>query len=145
MNSNRNSTLIQKAMFTGLFEGATSSRATLYYNNLPARVFIPSTLIYTKYVYQEKHLEEDTSRSGSFYQVFLHLPYSILLKGLINIDLYYIRIYCSTYVWVRTLTTWGCISQLFGKHEASSTCNELCSFSNGTHLARSPQGLFPTT
>ena len=36
--------------------------------------------------------------------MFLHTPYSILLKGLINIDLYYIRIYCSTYVRVRTLT-----------------------------------------
>jgi hypothetical protein len=46
-------------MFTGLFEGATSNRAALYYNNLQARVFIPSTLIYTKYVYQEKHLDED--------------------------------------------------------------------------------------
>jgi hypothetical protein len=54
-------------MFMGLFEGETSSQATLYYNNLQARVFIPSTLIYTKYVYQEKHLEEDPSRSGSFY------------------------------------------------------------------------------
>jgi hypothetical protein len=54
-------------MFTGLFKGATSSQAVLYYNNLPARVFIPSTLIYTKYVYEEKHLEEDPSRSGSFY------------------------------------------------------------------------------
>jgi hypothetical protein len=91
-------------MFTSLFEGATSSRATLYYNNIQARVFIPSTLIYTKYVYQEKHLEEDPSRSESFYYVFLHPPYSILLKGLINIDLYYIQIYCSTYVRVRTLT-----------------------------------------
>jgi hypothetical protein len=60
-------TLIQKEMFTGLFEGATSNRATLCYNNLQARVFIPSTLIYTKYVYQEKHLEEDPSRRGSFY------------------------------------------------------------------------------
>ena len=50
-------------MFTGLFEGATSSRATLCYNNLQARVFIPSTLIYTIYVYQEKHLEEDPSRA----------------------------------------------------------------------------------
>jgi hypothetical protein len=28
----------------------------------------------------------------------------MLLQGLINIDLYYIRIYCSTYVRVRTLT-----------------------------------------
>jgi hypothetical protein len=54
-------------MFTGLFEGETSSRATLYYNNLQSRVSIPSTLIYTKYVYQEKHLEEDPSRSGGFY------------------------------------------------------------------------------
>jgi hypothetical protein len=31
------------------------------------RVLIPSTPIYTKYVYQKKHLEEDPSRSGSFY------------------------------------------------------------------------------
>jgi hypothetical protein len=54
-------------MFTGLFEGETSNQATLCYNNLQARVFIPLTLIYTKYVYQEKHLEEDPSRSGSFY------------------------------------------------------------------------------
>jgi hypothetical protein len=91
-------------MFMGLFDGATSSRAMLYYNNLQARVLIPSTLIYTKYVYQKKHLEEDPSRSRSFYYVFLHLPYSILLKGLFNIDLYYIRIYYSTYVRVRTLT-----------------------------------------
>jgi hypothetical protein len=38
-------------MFTGLFEGATSSGAVLCYNNLQARVLIPSTLIYTKYAY----------------------------------------------------------------------------------------------
>jgi hypothetical protein len=54
-------------MFTGLFKGATSIQAALCYNNLQARVFIPSTLIYTNYVYQEKHLEEDPSRSGIFY------------------------------------------------------------------------------
>jgi hypothetical protein len=54
-------------MFMGLFEGATSSREALCYNNIQARVFIPSTLIFTKYVYQEKHLEEDPSRSESFY------------------------------------------------------------------------------
>jgi hypothetical protein len=91
-------------MFTGLFEGETSSRAELSYNNIQARVIIPSTPIYTKYVYQKKNLEEDPSRSERFYWVFLHSTYSILLQGLINIDLYYIRIYCSTYVWVRTLT-----------------------------------------
>jgi hypothetical protein len=51
----------------GLFEGETSSGAELYYNNTQARVLIPSTPIYTKYDYQKKHLEEDTSRSGSFY------------------------------------------------------------------------------
>jgi hypothetical protein len=54
-------------MFTGLFEGATSSQVELYYNNLQARVLIPSTPIYTKYVYQKKHLEEDPSRRGIFY------------------------------------------------------------------------------
>jgi hypothetical protein len=54
-------------MFTSLFEGATSSRSMLCYNNLQARVFIPSTLIYTKYVYQEKYIEEYPSRSGSIY------------------------------------------------------------------------------
>jgi hypothetical protein len=54
-------------MFTSLFEGETSNRAELYYNNLQDRVLIPSTPIYTKYVYQTKHLEEDPSRSGSFY------------------------------------------------------------------------------
>jgi hypothetical protein len=54
-------------MFTGLFEGATSNRAVLCYNNLQARVSIPSTLIYTKCVYQEKHLEEDPFRSERFY------------------------------------------------------------------------------
>ena len=70
-------------MFMGLFEGETSSWAELYYNNIQARVLIPLTPIYTK----KKHLEEDPSRSGSFYYVFLHPPYSILLKGLINIDL----------------------------------------------------------
>jgi hypothetical protein len=47
--------------------GGNSNRAALCYNNLQARVFIPSTLIYSKYVYQEKHLEEDPYRSGSFY------------------------------------------------------------------------------
>jgi hypothetical protein len=55
--------LDQIAMFTGLFEGATSNRAELCYNNIQARVLIPSTPIYTK----KKHLEEDPSRSGSFY------------------------------------------------------------------------------
>ena len=55
--------LTQIAMFTGLFEGATSNRATLCYNNIQARVLIPSTPIYTK----KKHLEEDPSRSISFY------------------------------------------------------------------------------
>jgi hypothetical protein len=54
-------------MFTGLFEGETSNRASLYYNKLQDRVLIPSTPIYTKYVYQKKNLEEDPSRSGSFY------------------------------------------------------------------------------
>ena len=51
----------------GLFEGASSSQVKLYYNNLQARILIPSTPIYTKYVYQKKHLEEDPSRSESFY------------------------------------------------------------------------------
>ena len=55
------------AMFTFLFEGETSSQAKLYYNNIQARVRIPSTPIYTKYVYQKNHLEEDPSRSGNFY------------------------------------------------------------------------------
>jgi hypothetical protein len=59
--------LILREMFMGLFEGETSSRAELYYNNIQDRVLIPSTPIYTKYVYQKKHLEEDPSRSGSFY------------------------------------------------------------------------------
>jgi hypothetical protein len=77
-------------MFTGLFEGETSSRAELYYNNIQDRVLIPSTPIYTKYVYQKKHIEEDPSRSESFYYVLLHSTYSILLQGLITIDLYYI-------------------------------------------------------
>jgi hypothetical protein len=48
-------------MFTGLFEGATSNRAALCYNNIQARVLIPSTPIYTK----KKHLEEDPSRRPS--------------------------------------------------------------------------------
>jgi hypothetical protein len=48
-------------MFTCLFEGANSSREDLYYNNIQARVLIPLTPIYTKYVYQENHLEEDPS------------------------------------------------------------------------------------
>ena len=39
-------------MFTGLFEGENSIWAELYYNNLQARVLIPLTHIYTKYVYQ---------------------------------------------------------------------------------------------
>jgi hypothetical protein len=51
----------------GLLEVETSSRAEIYYNNLQARILIPSTHIYTKYVYQKKHLEEDPSRSGSFH------------------------------------------------------------------------------
>jgi hypothetical protein len=67
MNNNRNNTLILRAIFTGLFEGETSSREDLYYKNIQARVLIPSTPIYTKYVYQKKHLEEDPSRSKSFY------------------------------------------------------------------------------
>jgi hypothetical protein len=54
-------------MVMGLFEGATSNRAELYYNNIQARVLILLTPIYTKYVYQKKHLGEDPSRSGSFY------------------------------------------------------------------------------
>jgi hypothetical protein len=54
-------------MFMGLFKGATFIQAELYYNNIQARDLIPSNLIYTKYVYQKKLLEEDTSRSGSFY------------------------------------------------------------------------------
>ena len=54
-------------MVTDLFEGETSSRGELYYNNIQARVIIPLTPIYTKYVYQKKNLEEDPSRSGSFY------------------------------------------------------------------------------
>ena len=58
---------------------------------------MPSTPIYTKYVYQKNNLEEDPSRSRSFYQVFLHLTYSSLLLGLINIDLYYMEIYYSTH------------------------------------------------
>ena len=52
-----------KAMFMGLLEGETSSWEELYYKNIQARVLIPSTPIYTK----EKHLEEDPSRSKSFY------------------------------------------------------------------------------
>jgi hypothetical protein len=43
-------------MFTCIFEGATSSRAELYYNNIQDEVLIPSTPIYTKYVYQNNHL-----------------------------------------------------------------------------------------
>jgi hypothetical protein len=39
-------------MFKGLFKGETSIRADIYYNNIQARVLIPSTPIYTKYVYQ---------------------------------------------------------------------------------------------
>jgi hypothetical protein len=66
-NNTRKNTLILRAMFTGLFEGETSSRVELYYNNIQARVIIPSTPIYTKYVYQKNHLEEDPSRSRSFY------------------------------------------------------------------------------
>jgi hypothetical protein len=66
-NNTRKNTLILRAMFTGLFEGETSSRVELYYNNIQARVLIPSTPIYTKYVYQKNHLEEDPSRSRSFY------------------------------------------------------------------------------
>jgi hypothetical protein len=50
-------------MFRDLFEGETSSLAELYYNNIQARILIPSNSIYTKYVYQKKHLEEDPSRS----------------------------------------------------------------------------------
>jgi hypothetical protein len=56
-----------RAMFKSLFEGETSSVAELYYNNIQSRVLIPSTPIYIKYIYQNKHLEEDPSRSGSFY------------------------------------------------------------------------------
>ena len=54
-------------MFTGLFEGETSSWAELYYNNIQARVLIPSIPIYTKYVYQKKNLEEDPSRGEIFH------------------------------------------------------------------------------
>jgi hypothetical protein len=54
-------------MFTGLFEGETSSLEEHYYNNIQARVLIPSNPIYTKYVYQKKHLEEDPSRIKCFY------------------------------------------------------------------------------
>jgi hypothetical protein len=50
-------------MFTGLFEGETSSLVELYYNNIQVGVLIPATPIYTK----KKHLEEDPSGSGSFY------------------------------------------------------------------------------
>jgi hypothetical protein len=54
-------------MFTCLFKGETSSIVDIYYNNIQDKVLIPSTPIYTKYVYQKNHLEEDPSRSGSFY------------------------------------------------------------------------------
>jgi hypothetical protein len=49
-------------MFTGLFEGATSSQVALCYNNLQARVFIPSTLIYTKYVLNKVEFHTNNSR-----------------------------------------------------------------------------------
>ena len=38
---------------------------------------------------QKNHLEEDPSRNEIFYRVFLHLTYSSLFLGLINIGLYY--------------------------------------------------------
>jgi hypothetical protein len=46
---------------------------------------------YTKYVYQKNNLEEDPSRSRILYYIFLHLTYSSLLLGLINIILYYMK------------------------------------------------------
>jgi hypothetical protein len=59
--------LILREMFMGVFKGENSSQVDLYLNNIQARVLIPSTPIYTKYVYQKKHLEEYPSRSKSFY------------------------------------------------------------------------------
>jgi hypothetical protein len=59
--------LLMTTMFTCLFEGETSSREELYYNNLQDKLLIPSTPIYTKSIYPKENLEEDHSRSGSFY------------------------------------------------------------------------------
>jgi hypothetical protein len=55
-------------MFTCLFEGETSSRAELYYNNFPRQNFsYPLLLFILNLSIQKNNLEEDPSRSGSFY------------------------------------------------------------------------------
>jgi hypothetical protein len=57
-----------EAMFTCLFEGETSSRAEIYYNNSQEKYSsFPRLIFILNLSTQKNNLEEDISRSGNFY------------------------------------------------------------------------------